>query len=87
VVKAFNIVGNPLMIDPKLPGGPPTMLIGGNDAGAKKEVIEILKDFGWDTVDLGGIEAARVLEPMCWAWVQAGMHTGNWKIAFKLLRG
>jgi hypothetical protein len=85
VVKAFNIVGNPLMVDPKLPGGPPTMMIGGNDDGAKKEVLEILKDFGWETIDLGGIEAARVLEPMCWAWVLAGARTGKWMSAFKML--
>jgi 8-hydroxy-5-deazaflavin:NADPH oxidoreductase len=85
VVKAFNIVGNALMIDPKLPGGPPTMFFCGNDAGAKKEVADILTDFGWETIDLGGIEAARVLEPMCWAWVMSGMKTGKWMSAFKML--
>ncbi len=86
VVKAFNIVGNALMVDPKLPGGPPTMMIGGNDDGAKKTVTEILTDFGWETVDLGGIDAARVLEPMCWAWVTSAMRTGTWMQAFKMLR-
>lgn len=86
VVKAFNIVGNALMVDPKLPGGPPTMFIGGNDESAKKEVTDILTDFGWETIDLGGIEAARVLEPMCWAWVQAAFRTGKWMQAFKMLR-
>jgi predicted dinucleotide-binding enzyme len=87
VVKAFNIVGNALMVDPKLPGGPPTMFIAGNDDGAKKAVTEILVDFGWETIDLGGIEASRMLESMCWMWVQTALHSGNWKIAFKLLRG
>jgi predicted dinucleotide-binding enzyme len=86
VVKAFNIVGNALMVDPKLPGGPPTMWIGGNDAGAKTAVTEILTDFGWETIDLGGIDAARVLEPMCWAWVQTAIKTGKWMQAFKMLR-
>jgi predicted dinucleotide-binding enzyme len=86
VVKAFNIVGNALMVDPKLPGGPPTMFIGGNDAGAKQTVTDILTDFGWETIDLGGIEASRVLEPMCWAWVMSAMKTGKWMQAFKMLR-
>jgi 8-hydroxy-5-deazaflavin:NADPH oxidoreductase len=86
VVKAFNIVGNALMVDPKLPGGPPTMFIGGNDEGAKREVTDILTDFGWETIDLGGIEASRLLEPMCWAWVVSGMKTGKWMQAFKMLR-
>jgi hypothetical protein len=86
VVKAFNIVGNALMVDPKLPGGPPTMFIGGNDEGAKQVVTEILTDFGWETIDLGGIDASRMLEPMCWAWVQSAMKTGKWMQAFKMLR-
>jgi predicted dinucleotide-binding enzyme len=86
VVKAFNIVGNPLMVDPQLPGGPPTMFIAGNDDGAKREVTEILGDFGWETIDIGGIDGARLLEPMCWLWVKAAHKTGNWMQAFKLLR-
>lgn len=86
VVKAFNIVGNTLMIDPKLPGGPPTMFIGGNDESAKKTVTELLTDFGWETIDFGGIDAARLLEPMCWVWVVSAMKSGKWMQAFKMLR-
>ena len=86
VVKAFNTVGNTLMVDPKLPGGPPTMFIAGNDAEAKKQVSEILVDFGWDVADTGGIEGSRLLEPMCWLWVVTAMKTGQWMQAFKLLR-
>jgi predicted dinucleotide-binding enzyme len=86
VVKAFNIVGNALMVDPKLPGGPPTMFIGGNDEGAKQTVTEILGDFGWETIDLGGIDASRLLEPMCWAWVTSAFKSGKWMQAFKMLR-
>jgi predicted dinucleotide-binding enzyme len=87
VVKAWNTVGASLMCDPKLPDGPPTMFIGGNDEGAKREVTDIMTEFGWDTIDVGGIEAARLLEPMCWLWVTIGMRTGNWTQAFKMLRG
>ena len=32
VVKVFNSVGNAHMVDPKFPGGPPTMFLCGNDA-------------------------------------------------------
>jgi 8-hydroxy-5-deazaflavin:NADPH oxidoreductase len=86
VVKAFNIVGNTLMFRPELPGGPPDMLIAGNDEGAKKKTAEILEDFGWPTVDLGGIEASRYLEAMCIVWVLYGARTGGWNHAFKMLR-
>jgi len=85
VVKAFNTVGNPLFFKPDLPGGPPDMFIGGNDADAKKLVSQVCDAFGWGVVDLGGIEASRYLEPMCMAWVVHGVISGTWLHAFKLL--
>jgi 8-hydroxy-5-deazaflavin:NADPH oxidoreductase len=86
VVKAFNIVGNAYMFRPDFPGGPPDMFICGNDAEAKKKVTGILKDFGWPTIDIGGIEGSRYLEAMCIVWVIAGARGGNWNQAFKMLR-
>ena len=58
----------------------------GNDDSAKREVTEILRTFGWDIADLGGIEASRYLEPICMAWVVYGAGAGSWHHAFKLLR-
>jgi len=86
VVKAFNTVGNAHMFRPKFPGGPPDMFYCGNDAAAKKQVGEWLKAFGWNPVDIGGIEGARTLEPMCILWVTLGITGGSWDIAFKVLR-
>jgi predicted dinucleotide-binding enzyme len=86
VVKAFNTVGSQHMVHPQFDGGPPTMFFAGNDDGAKQTVAAILRDFGWDVADLGGIESARYLEPMCMAWVVYGRGAGNWHHAFKLLR-
>lgn len=86
VVKAYNIVGNTLMVDPDLPGGPPTMFLAGNDDDAKRAVTDLLERTGWEAVDLGGIEASRWLEAMCMAWVAYGVRTGTWQHAFKLLR-
>lgn len=86
VVKAFNIVGNAHMFRPDFPGGPPTMFLCGNDEGARKSVTELLAQFGWEAIDLGGIEAARLLEPLCILWVQFGSQSGTWNHAFKLLR-
>ena len=86
VVKAFNSVGHAHMFKPDFPGGPPDMFIAGNDAAAKQTVTGILHDFGWSTIDVGGIEGARLLEPLCILWVGYGMRTGTWNHAFKLLR-
>jgi 8-hydroxy-5-deazaflavin:NADPH oxidoreductase len=87
VVKAFNTVGNALMVNPKLPGGPPGMFIAGNDADAKKLVTQVCDAFGWETVDIGGIEGSRYIEPMCLVWVLHGIRTGRWTHAFKMLHG
>ena len=86
VVKCFNTVGNAFMVNPKFPGGPPDMFICGNDAAAKTTVTEVCKNFGWPTIDMGGIEGARLLEPMCILWVLYGVRSGTWAHAFKLLR-
>ena len=86
VVKAFNTVGSPLMINPQLPGGPPDMFICGDDDRAKNKVSEVCKDFGWDVIDIGGIQGSRHLEPMCMVWVLYGMRAKTWTHAFKMLR-
>ncbi|MGA3243474.1 MAG: NADPH-dependent F420 reductase [Bacteroidota bacterium] len=86
VVKAFNIIGAPFMVNPQFAGGPPDMFICGNDEAAKKKVTEILTAFGWSTIDLGGIEASRYIEPLAMVWITYGFRTNQWSQAFKLLR-
>ena len=84
-VKAFSSVGNSLMVNPQLAGGPPTMFICGNDAAAKAEVKGILDQFGWGSEDMGGVEAARAIEPLCVLWCIPGFRQNRWRHAFKLL--
>lgn len=42
--------------------------------------------FGWDTADMGKVEAARAIEPLCMLWCIPGLAQGRWAHAFKLLR-
>ncbi len=87
VVKAFNIVGNAFMVQPKFPDGVPDMFLCGNDATAKQAVGDICTAFGWPPViDLGGIEMSRYLEPLAMIWIVYGFKTNTWSHAFKLLR-
>ena len=86
VVKAFNTVGNAHMVKPQFPGGPPDMFICGNDDDAKKMVGEVCASLGWPTIDVGGIDGARLLEPLCILWGDFGLRTGSWNHAFKMLR-
>jgi hypothetical protein len=84
-VKAFNSVGNASMVNPQFTGGKPTMFICGNDAAAKKTVTGILDEFGWETADMGAVEAARAIEPLCILWCIPGFLRQDWAHAFKLL--
>jgi predicted dinucleotide-binding enzyme len=86
VVKAFNTVGNAFFFKPEFPGGPPTMFLCGNDEGAKSKAAAVCKDFGWDVLDVGGIDSSHFLESMCMVWVLTGMKSGVWSQAFKMLR-
>jgi predicted dinucleotide-binding enzyme len=86
-VKAFNSVGNGHMVNPKIPGGPPTMFIAGNNENARKEVTALLKVFGWEVCDLGLAEAARAIEPLCMLWCIPLMTGGMRNHAFKLIQG
>jgi predicted dinucleotide-binding enzyme len=85
-VKAFSCVGSALMVHPKLPGGPPSMFICGNDADAKKAVAGVLDQFGWDVEDMGAAEAARAIEPLAVLWCIPGFLRNDWSHAFKMLR-
>jgi 8-hydroxy-5-deazaflavin:NADPH oxidoreductase len=86
VVKAFNSVGNGLMYKPNLKGGTPSMFICGNDEPAKKVVTGILTSFDWETEDMGKVEAARAIEPLCILWCIPGFIRNEWTHAFKLLK-
>lgn len=84
-VKAFNSVGNARMVNPAYAAGRPTMFICGNDAGAKQIVTGVLDRFGWETLDLGSVEAARAIEPLCIVWCIPGFLRNEWTHAFKVL--
>ncbi len=85
VVKAYNTVGAPLMVDPSFQGGlKGDMFIAGDNADAKSKVADLIRGFGWDVVDAGPLAMSRHLEPMCIVWVQVGLSTGKWNHAFEL---
>jgi predicted dinucleotide-binding enzyme len=62
------------------------MFICGSDAGAKEQVRAILDKFGWETEDMGAVEAARAIEPLCILWCIPGFLKNDWMHAYKVLR-
>jgi predicted dinucleotide-binding enzyme len=85
-VKAFSCVGNALMVNPDFGGTKPTMFIAGNNDDSKKAVKQILDSFGWEIEDMGKVEAARAIEPLCILWCIPGFLENKWMHAFKLLK-
>ena len=85
-VKAFSCVGSALMVNPDFGGIKPTMFIAGNNDDAKLQVKGILNIFGWEIEDMGKVEAARAIEPLCILWCIPGFLENRWMHAFKLLK-
>ena len=82
-VKAFSCVGSDLMVNPPFKEKP-TMFTCGNNEAAKAEVNIILELFGWAIMDMGGVEAARAIEPLCKLWCIPGFKNNQWRHAFRL---
>ena len=85
-VKAFNSVGNALMVNPEFQDGKPTMFICGNNDKAKADVKIILDLFGWDCEDMGGVESSRPIEALAILWCMPGLRNHEWNHAFKFLK-
>jgi predicted dinucleotide-binding enzyme len=74
VVKALNSVWYGTMADISSSGGPVTVPLAGNDENAKVRVAELLRDIGFDSIDLGPIEYAREIEGMLILWMNARLN-------------
>jgi predicted dinucleotide-binding enzyme len=72
VVKAFNTVFAQHMDTGKLGDKPLTAFVAGDDAAAKKTVLELARQIGFDAVDAGPTKNARLLEPFGFFNIQLG---------------
>ncbi len=88
VVKALNTMWAGLMVNPSmLANGDHNVFICGNDAEAKEQVKESLREFGWkddSILDLGDITASRGMEMVLPLWVRIMMVYGNGAFNFKI---
>jgi hypothetical protein len=79
VVKTLNTVTAAVMVDPgSIANRHHTVFVSGDDADAKREVVELLTDgFGWkDVLDLGDLSTARAAEMYLPLWVAIMMERG-----------
>ncbi|MFF7242070.1 NAD(P)-binding domain-containing protein [Streptomyces collinus] len=81
VVKAFNTILASNFASPELGGNRLLLPVAGDDPVAKKTVLELGKQLGFDAVDAGALTNARYLEPMAELLIQLaygqGMGTNN----------
>lgn len=88
VVKAFNTVFAQHMDSGRLGDRPLTTFVAADDAGAKRTVLELAREIGFDAVDAGPLKNARLLEPLAFFNIQLGYTLGmGTQIGFKLLHG
>lgn len=69
VVKAFNVLGAEHMSDPALPDGHrPVLPVASDHAPARQAVMELAFAMGFDAVDVGGLDAAALMEEAARYW-------------------
>ena len=88
LVKTLNTMTAALMVNPHLVGnGDHTVFVSGNDAQAKAQVAQLLRELGWhDILDLGDIATARGTEMMLSIGHAVMRALSPAEIAFKVVR-
>ncbi|WP_255361719.1 NADPH-dependent F420 reductase [Mycobacterium sp. 852002-50816_SCH5313054-b] len=87
VCKAMNQIGAAMMDGPQLPGEP-VMFICGDDDEAKSVTAGLVAELGFETVDVGDLTLARLLEPYGLLWIHLALRRGfGTSFGFGLLRG
>ncbi len=86
VVKALNTMNCQVMVDPSRVPGAHDVFLCGEDAKAKRQVVDLLESFGWPAArirDLGGISSARGTEMYVALWLRlwGTVGTGDFNIA------
>ncbi len=77
VLKGFNTFGAEFHGDPCRAGVPANVFLAGDDADAKKVVIDVANASGFAAVDAGPLRNASVLENVAMLWIHLAMVGGQ----------
>jgi predicted dinucleotide-binding enzyme len=87
VFKALNTTGAGNMAKAADYPVKPMMLVAGDDAGKKPQVMELVGKLGFEPVDAGPLKNARLLEPFAMTWIDQAMKRGRGRdFAFALVK-
>lgn len=76
VFKSFNQTGWENMANPVYEGKATAMLVCGDDDEAKKTVLQLVEDIGFEAIDAGRLEVARLIEPFGMTWIHLAYQQG-----------
>lgn len=86
VIKAFNTIFASHQADPKADGITLDGFVAGDDAGAKKTVLDLVESLGFRPIDAGPLAMARALEGMGTLNISLNMaNDWPWQTGWKLL--
>jgi hypothetical protein len=77
VIKGFNTLGAEFHKDPGRAGAPADVFLAGDDASAKKLVMEVATTGGFRPVDAGPLRNASVLENLAMLWIHLATVGGQ----------
>lgn len=90
VVKTLNTVNAAIMTDPASLAEPTLQFVCGNNAEAKRTVVDLLTGLGWQSdqiIDLGDLTGARVTEHYLMLWLRIMGALGTAEFNIRLARG
>jgi 8-hydroxy-5-deazaflavin:NADPH oxidoreductase len=88
VAKAFNTIFAANQSTGKVGKEQLTFFVASDDSSAKKTVMKLGADLGFDPVDVGPLKSARYLEPMAMLIINLAYNLGlGTNIGYKLVKG
>ena len=87
VFKTLNQTGFGVMAEPRRYSPPPAMFVAGAAGPDKTLVLGLVGELGFEAVDAGPLDAARLLEPLAMLWINLALKRGLGRdFAFGLVR-
>ncbi len=86
VFKSFNAQGAENLANPEYQGVRASNFFCGDDPRGKEILKQLVEEVGFEAVDTGPLQSARLLEPLMLLWITSSQQLGTRDLAFKLLR-
>lgn len=87
VYKAFNQTGWENMANPTVENRKTVMFVCGDDEDGKSTVLKLTEEIGFEAIDAGSLDSARLVEPLGLLWIKLAHAYGQGRdFGFALVR-